>query len=414
MRRFGWVCILSVIFAAPALAQDLVVHEWGTLTSLQDDDGRTLGGINSDDEPVPPFCHSLRWDLILGNPSQGVPRCHPDVTMRLETPVLYFHPARGARTPLTLDVMATFNGGWLTQFYPDAEVDAPGYSGTGSSPGHISAETIGTLTWKNISVGAEGTLVDSNDHVWITPRRVDAANVTVTNSNGQRETERYLFYRGVGHLEAPVVATQKSGQITLRMRAKESGSMCVSRSWVASFGADGSCMAEAIGRIGDSKEIGIAIPSVAAPLDLKHLRAEMKRALIEDGGLFEDEAEAMLATWELSYFKSAGLRVFYIVPDEWIDAHLPLKLSVPARVKRLMIGRLELITSRQRQLLRQIADTQIPTARMQPRDAAARAYEQLGRFRNALLLDEVEQRPTASLRQFISLNELQPFAAPRQ
>jgi hypothetical protein len=47
-------------------------------------------------------------------------------------------------------------------------------------------------------------------------------------------------------------------------------------------------------------------------------------------GLFADEAQALLDTWEISYFKSAGLRVFFIVPRAWTDYYLPLKVSVPA------------------------------------------------------------------------------------
>ena len=38
--------------------------------------------------------------------------------MRLETPVIYFYPPDDK--PITLDVSATFNGGLLTEFYPNA------------------------------------------------------------------------------------------------------------------------------------------------------------------------------------------------------------------------------------------------------------------------------------------------------
>jgi hypothetical protein len=40
-----------------------------TFTSFQDTQGLTISGINVDDEP-----------------DAGAPRCHPDVTLRLETP----------------------------------------------------------------------------------------------------------------------------------------------------------------------------------------------------------------------------------------------------------------------------------------------------------------------------------------
>lgn len=94
--------------AAVVLAQSslppLVVHEWGTFTSLQDEAGQAIGGINTDDEPVPAFVHRLS-DMLLLTPTevpkpffQGAPACHPDVTLRLETPVLYFHLPEGEST----------------------------------------------------------------------------------------------------------------------------------------------------------------------------------------------------------------------------------------------------------------------------------------------------------------------------
>ena len=71
------------------------------------------------------------------------------------------------------------------------------------------------------------------------------------------------------------------------------------------------------------------------------MRAALKRALIRQG-LYADEAESMLETWKASYFQKPGLRVFYIVPREWVEYFLPLKFSVPARVDRVIVGRIDL------------------------------------------------------------------------
>jgi hypothetical protein len=67
----------------------------------------------------------------------------------------------------------------------------------------------------------------------------------------------------------------------------------------------------------------------------------MKVALTA-GGLYDDEAEAMLKTWESAYFRKAGLRLFYIVPRAWIDAYVPLELTRRADVTRVYIGRIDL------------------------------------------------------------------------
>jgi hypothetical protein len=69
-----------------AAESELLIHEWGTFTSLQDENGNAIGGINTDDEPVPHFVHRLA-DLLLLHPTEvppllfkGLPRrCHPDV-----------------------------------------------------------------------------------------------------------------------------------------------------------------------------------------------------------------------------------------------------------------------------------------------------------------------------------------------
>lgn len=88
--------------------------------------------------------------------------------------------------------------------------------------------------------------------------------------------------------------------------------------------------------------------------NLAKLRADMRAALIEDG-LFADESDALLNTWELSYFKSTGLRLFFLVPRAWTDERLPLDISVPAETQRVMVGRIELVTPEQRKLLAQLA-----------------------------------------------------------
>src|SRR5262249_13017099 len=59
-------------------------------------------------------------------------------------------------------------------------------------------------------------------------------------------------------------------------------------------------------------------------------------------GLYEDEARAMLETWEAAYFKTPGTRLFFIVPRSWVDHYLPLEISVPAKIERVMVGRIEL------------------------------------------------------------------------
>ena len=109
MRIAAAICLL-VWTAATARAQ-LVVHEWGTFTCLQDETGRAIGGINTDDDPVPRFVHRA-INLIQpdDDTGKGIPPNNPEVTMRLETPVMYFHLPPGVKSQ-TVDVSVAFNGG---------------------------------------------------------------------------------------------------------------------------------------------------------------------------------------------------------------------------------------------------------------------------------------------------------------
>ena len=157
MKAMKLLTVIPLVLLAATVAPDntLVVHEWGTFTSLQDEDGRTISGINTDDEPVPHFVHDLAWALLIpasewpNNFFQGAPHCHPDVTMRLETPVIYFHLPKSQKKPVTLDVNVQFRGGWLTQFYPAAEAVAPGVE-QWPKFGHLRSDATGTLSWPSL------------------------------------------------------------------------------------------------------------------------------------------------------------------------------------------------------------------------------------------------------------------------
>ena len=105
---------------------------------------------------------------------------------------------------------------------------------------------------------------------------------------------------------------------------------------------------------------------------LAKLRAEMHEALGGDG-LFAEETAGLLNTWELSYLLSPGQRLFFLLPSRWTDAVLPLKLSVPADVMRVTVGRIELVTLRQKRTAQ--ADRGYTRSRLDRRVPAAWATE---------------------------------------
>ena len=431
----AWAAVVCFTMVAPdAIASDassdrLVVHEWGTFTSLQDENGQAIGGINVDDEPLPDFVHRIANFLMLRPGvavpifAKGTPRCHPHVTMRLETPVVYFHPAPEEKLPIEVDVEVAFRSGWLSEYYPDAAVEAPGVKGH-TSFGPITGDTLGRLTWRNLQVGTEGLGPETSSPVWLAPRAVDAANVSTVDG----ESERYLFYRGVGRVESPMRVSRDTSDQSLVLTAHfpaavtaQPGKFAVPTLWLVEIRDDGTSAFREIPGFeiaGDGKPQAIAtIPGQFADAEfdednLQELTAAMRSTLVEDG-LFGDEADALLGTWKHSYFQTPGLRLFYLLPQAWTDQVLPLTISPAAEVVRTMVGRVEIVTPQQRQLLSRIAAGPASTPELrqtaplscfvqpakEPENFAA--YRELGRFRNALVLDELARRPTPGLKSFI-------------
>lgn len=393
----------------------LVVHEWGTFTSFQDSQGRTIAGINVDDEPVPQFVHRLK-DLPIYTTqslparwSQGAPRCHSDVTMRLETPVAYFYPSADFK-PQAIEVQATFVGGWLTEFFPKAQSETPGF------PEALTASTRGSLIWTNLQLGGnEQWMPKTSERVWLAPRAVRASLVS---DAAARETERYLFYRGVGHVDAPLIVREHSQSFEIGVRPGESGFAQLPALWLVQVMPDGRVLYTS------ARSTAALNTQIAAPADgsaasqLDQLRKELMNAL-ETEGLYADEAQAMLDTWQVSYFQSEGLRLFFIVPRAWTEARLPLAISPAADITRVMVGRIELVSPHQRRALEALLNVpdsafpetplyvQDPTSlslakddhlshsdlyRRMKRDApqGLTLYESMGRFRDALLAHELQ------------------------
>jgi hypothetical protein len=426
------VAVLALVVSpfAHASPDRLIVHEWGTFTSLQDESGRTLSNINTDDEPVPGFVHGLgrgyKGLFLLPTEmppplAQGAPVGHPQITMRLETPVTYFHLPEGMKTA-TLDVAVDFHGGWLTEFYPAGVTLADGKPFAFPKYPELTDKTVGRLEWKDVKLGGDGKGPETTEHVWLAPRDVNAANVSIG-----KQSERFLFYRGVAHLNAPLTVKQIEGKDLLQITGEFPRPTIAGQRppalWIVDVRPDGRCAFRDVHSIAARSNVVDAHAQMSFAeneyaADTAPLRKAMHAALVSDG-LFDDEAAAMLNTWELSYFKSPGLRLFFTVPQTWTDAVLPLHLSQPADVTRVMIGRIELITPRHRELLNTIAAGPVPNlkdvvaamaklqqdpARRAQYDALAsgrgdskhigvpvppiyQAYLDLGRFRTAIVMN---------------------------
>jgi hypothetical protein len=366
---FSALAVALVAFGALPNA-DLVIHEWGTITTVHAADGTPQGGLNKIDESevLPPFVHRYEPESTRFDPKKKLAKAplipgRPDVTMRLETPVVYFHPPAGKKYDRPFDVAVKFRGGVINEFYPNAAADVKLDTArimekmtAGAIPRQWTGEVlnnfvVGSIDWKGVKLHDTVVAPLTNDPVWLAPREVQAASVFLPEAG---EGERYLFYRGVGALNALLQTRLRSGQITVSAPTNlvwlDVESVTLPNVWHVDVRDDQTIAfrehgAITIKKANAGKEVGrfkrFSGGDYSAE-NLKKLRASLKAALVKDG-LFADEAEAMLNTWKHSYFEKPGLRVFYIVPRLWTDHFLPLTFSVPARVNRVMVGRIDLL-----------------------------------------------------------------------
>jgi hypothetical protein len=464
MRTLLTLTVLALAIARMTAEEPLVVHEWGTFTSLQDEAGRTIGGINTDEESLPGFVYDLRPVRMVQHSDLAprfikfAPACAEEVTMRLETPVVYFHLPKGMKTA-TVDVKVTFLGGVLSQFYPDAQIAVDGadiFDRKTWKFNRLMTTTTSTLEWKRLTVGALGNVPHTTSAVWLAPRQVASAPVATPAG----EHERYLFYRGLGKLDAPLVAVRSADgsafNVSARPGALGNGTTLatIPRLWLADLRGDGTAAMRSVpAHVPNDSRPTSVIPATFAVGDysadrLAVLQRELHAGLMGEG-LHTDEATALLTTWQESYFKSPGLRLFFLVPRQWTDRFLPLTVTPTATVERAMMGRIELLSTAQRRALDAIAagpasDTAwfdrfiaervflkvgesqtwrpggeeihrrlyTSTERgllsdlKMPMPADYQAYLSLGRFRDALILDEQRQRPTAERKRFIEAYQL--------
>ena len=330
------------------------VHEWGTFTSVLDPAGRAIRwnpfGFFA---PLPDFVHGTN------GPKPGAWG-----NVRMETPVLYVHAERA----LTLDVRVGFPSGVLTEWYPSADV------------------TPTTLTWNDVEVlpGLDAVLPTSlsGEHYYAA-RGVAAAHLRASSG----ETEMFLFYRGGGGFEQPILVRAVGAHEERALELENRGTRALAQVLLFENHAGRVALLELRG-LAPGETMRVARSALVPGDDLS--LAALERVL-RAHGLFEDEAQAMLATWRRDWFEP-GLRAFYVMPHETTDELLPLTLTPqPKALERVLVGRLELIEPElERRLLEAARAVAAGSAR--PEAAFARAGATT-RFALAVLQGRYENEP---------------------
>lgn len=311
---------------------DLIVHEWGTFTTVAGQDGRAiewlpLGGP----QDLPCFVERFKspeFKALLGDAPLNYERARGALrgTVRMETPVIYFYAAREAR----VNVAVRFPQGLMSEWYPRALVQQPNAYASVLRDGAQS-----WLTWKDVLVrpGATPRLPnEGRPSHYYAARETDAAPVQVAGQD-----EKFLFYRGVGGFEVPIATTVlPDGSVKVANRHARGAAIPAVILFENRDGRIGFRMQSNV-----KGEITLQAPELTGKFDVL---ADTLERMLTSTGLYLKEARAMVNTWRDSWFEP-GTRVFYLLPRDTVEDILPLTLTPrPGKIARAFIGRMEVFT----------------------------------------------------------------------
>jgi hypothetical protein len=340
--KFCFILSLLVVLFLPLLASSredgLVVHEWGTFTSIADCEGNVVEW-----EPYRQSPNDLP-SFVLGS------KINVKGTVRMETPVIYFYNPG----PMMCSVKVSFPAGVLTEVYPGPDVRA---------------RALNTLLWSEVEIlpGMEPAFpAELKPSHYYRARETDSAPLRV-RADSTVANEKFLFYRGIGSFKLPLSARLQAGQIRIE---SDPG------------------IGEVIlfenreGRIHYQFASLSSTPTMSTRFlperDLQSLKQDLVELLMSHG-LYRKEAEAMVKTWEDSWFEE-GYRLFYVLPRKNSDAILPLSISpTPQALIRVLVGRLEIITPEAEDETRRLL-SEFSQAPGRPSTATVKALTRFGRF----------------------------------
>jgi hypothetical protein len=150
------------------------------------------------------------------------------------------------------------------------------------------------------------------------------------------ESEKFIFYRGIANFDVPIqTKLLANGDVELWNLAVEGALPSV-----ILFESRGGKMGY---RVAGELAKADTLSPPALTSDIAGIRKELTKELVR-AGLFAKEAQAMVETWNDSWFEE-GSRVFYILPSGSVSAILPLRIHpAPSHTARVFVGRQELIT----------------------------------------------------------------------
>jgi hypothetical protein len=447
--------IAAAVAGSPASTDPgkLIVHEWGTFLSVQGSDGQTLGGMVDSDEVLPPFVETRdistwqrsMWRLKAETPVTYFYTDRPrDVQVQVRMPqgalthwfpnVCRFGPKPDGKTPRNsyLD--------WCTvSLIPDSaqaakESSDPIYVAV-TKKGHVHSGRKVAQTDKEIVLRADFpgatdirlALEDLDefavskmaaripaphlpkvkpDLVWRHARETDSALVRVQGwskeGNPEYFFEKFLFYRGLGTFTLPLeVRPQEGCKTDLTLTLHNTGRQPLRGLFAIQVTQDTISWGALPDLPGQATRVDRNWETMSPSLPLEQGVQKVKHAVaaaLVAAGLYPKEAQAMVNTWERSYFRTEGVRVLYVLPRRVADEVMPIQIRpAPDDLVRVMVGRVEVLTPRrEEQLARFLA--QMGAKESDVRKAAQAGVQRLGRIAEPALRRVLAQTSDPEIR----------------
>ncbi len=392
--------LIALVTAAQITADAgsaLVIHEWGTFTSVQGGDGKLLRWQSEQIGDLPRFVYNWR--------QPGLNRQAPSILtfgkggltglQRMETPVIYFYSDK----EFDADVTVKFPGGHITEWFPQADdVGEPGLVAKAAATMTKNPTGGSVIRWQNVHVLpakanpalASQMPTSTNATHYFAARETDSAFVRVNDASSANlpvQHEKFLFYRGTGDFATPLTVTTTDDST---VSVENTAAKPLAKMFLLHV-KDGTAQWTSLPKLAaHAKQIFGTLDAASAgePRSIADTQKQLGDAMAEaltGEGLFPAEARAMVKTWSDSWFAEEGVRVLYILPRDWTDETLPMNLNPkPNELVRVMVGRAEVITPT---LQKDLAQT-LKRSQSGDKEAAKQLeayWKKLGRFSSPAL-----------------------------
>ena len=359
------------------LEGNLEVHEWGTFTVLQGSDGQVIPWYQAPQKLVdlPSFVKQQRG---IFSKSGTFSVANGFDSVRMETPVLYFYPEKA----MDVRVSANFRNGRITEVFPPAS-----YQFNNPNPNDVlwrgtlippSAPEKNRIPDASGEKGRHYAAARAVPEAWlysqITPH-TEAALKAAKLAQSKADTpiplpvdpiDHFIFYRGAGNaLNFPIKAIEQEKAGTYKVRSLYHQAIPKLFALRIIDGKGTWLTIDQLARIDyDHKtkrtlnEEEITFPEATEATS--EVAAELRDAVVAAlhvEGLTQDEAEAMVATWDDLWFTEPGTRILAILPQSYADEMVPLDITPkPTKTERVFVARLELINRAQENILTKVLD----------------------------------------------------------